>query len=57
LGKTINEVLRGERDAISARTVGFLASVFVKALEVSDIQKRLDALEAATNNKNGDADE
>lgn len=50
MGRTINEVMRGEIETDTARTVGYLSSVMIKALEISDIQKRLDALEKATEN-------
>jgi hypothetical protein len=57
LGKTINEALRGELDTETARTVGYLSSVMIKCIEVSDVQKRLEILERATDNQRKEKDQ
>jgi len=48
LTDTINHVRKGTLDGRIANTVGYLASVLIRALEVGDLEARLAALEAAT---------
>lgn len=45
LAELINEVRDGEIDEPSAKTQGYLAQILVKALEQSDLEKRLEDLE------------
>jgi len=44
---TINQVRRGELDPKVANAVGYLAGILVKTLERSDLEARLEVLEAA----------
>lgn len=44
---TINQVRRGEIDPKVANAVGYLAGILVKTLECSDLEARLEVLEAA----------
>jgi hypothetical protein len=45
LSETINQVRKGEIDPRVANAVGYLANVLIKAVEQSDIEKRLEAIE------------
>jgi hypothetical protein len=47
LSDTINQVRKGQIDPRVANTLGYLASVLIKAVEQSDIEKRIEAIEAA----------
>jgi hypothetical protein len=47
LAETISQVRRGEIDPKIANTIGYLGSLFVKALHETEIEKRLAALETA----------
>jgi hypothetical protein len=47
LSQTINQVRKGQLDPRPANTIGYLVSVFIKAVEQSDIEKRIEAIEAA----------
>ncbi len=47
LSETINQVRKGEIDPRVANAVGYLANVIIKAVEQSDIEKRIEAIEAA----------
>jgi hypothetical protein len=47
LSTTINDVRKGRLDPKIANTVGYLASVLVKAMEVGDLEERLAMLETA----------
>jgi len=47
LSETINQVRKGEIDPRVANSVGYLANVIIKAVEQSDIEKRLEEIEAA----------
>ena len=46
LGETINQVRTGALDCKVANCVGYLAGVFLKALETGALEERLTALEA-----------
>jgi len=46
LGETINQVRRGELDPRVANAVGYLAGIFLKAVEQGRTDERLAALEA-----------
>lgn len=48
LSDTINAVRKGRLDPKIANTVGYLASVMIRALEVGNLEERLAVLEAAT---------
>jgi hypothetical protein len=48
LSATISQVRKGLLDPKIASTVGYLASVLIKAFEVGQIQERIARLEAAT---------
>lgn len=45
LAKTINQLLRGEITEQRAGKVGYLANVLLRALEASDLEKRVEHLE------------
>jgi hypothetical protein len=45
LGKTVNQVLRGEIDPRVANACGYLISVLVRAIEGSELAQRIAALE------------
>lgn len=47
LSITINDVRKGRLDPKIANTVGYLAGVLVRAIEVGDLEERLAALEGA----------
>lgn len=47
LSTTINDVRKGRLDPKIANTVGYLASVLVKAMETGDLEERLAMLETA----------
>ncbi|HEX2837183.1 MAG TPA: hypothetical protein VHN77_03545 [Phycisphaerales bacterium] len=47
LSETIHDVRTGRVDPRIANTVGYLASVLVRALEVGELEERLAALEGA----------
>jgi len=47
LSETINQVRKGEIDPRIANSVGYLANVIIKAVEQSDIEKRLEEIEKA----------
>jgi hypothetical protein len=47
LAVTINQTRRGELDPRVANSLGYLGSVLVKALEQSDLERRIQALEDA----------
>lgn len=46
VGATINQVRKGELDPRVANAVGYLANVLLKAVEQSDVEKRIAELEA-----------
>ena len=46
LARTVNDVLTLENSIQRARAIGYLAGVIVKALEVSDLEERLTAIES-----------
>jgi hypothetical protein len=47
LAETINQVRKGEIDPRIGNTVGYLANVFIKAVEQGELEKRIEALESA----------
>ena len=47
ISTTINQVRKGELDPRIANAVGYLANVFIKAVEQGDIERRIEELEAA----------
>jgi hypothetical protein len=50
LSETINQVRKGEIDPRIANTVGYLANVIIKAVEQSEMEKRLEKIEAIVKN-------
>ncbi|MBU0717195.1 MAG: hypothetical protein ABII12_12140 [Planctomycetota bacterium] len=46
LGASLNQVRRGEIDPRVSNAVGYLAGILLKAMEQSDVEKRLCGLEA-----------
>lgn len=55
LGRTINQVRRGELDPKVANAVGYLAATLLRALEQGDIEKRLAELEAVVKGQHASA--
>lgn len=55
LARSINQTLRGELDTKQANAVGYLSSVLLKALEGSELEERLAALEAAERQRRDDS--
>jgi hypothetical protein len=51
LSETMNQVRTGRLDPRVANTVGYLASVMVRALEAGDLEERLATLEAAVQSR------
>lgn len=47
VGDTVNRVRKGTLDPRVANTVGYLASVALRALEVGEFEERLERVEAA----------
>lgn len=47
LGNTINQVRKGTLDVKVASTVGYLASILIRAIEGGELEKRLAILETA----------
>jgi hypothetical protein len=45
LGQTVNQVRRGDLDPKIANAVGYLTGILLKALEVGEVERRLEALE------------
>ena len=45
LSKTINQVLRDEMSGEKAGKIGYLANILMRALEQSDLEKRIESLE------------
>ena len=50
---TINDVRNGRLDSRTANTVGYLANIAIKAIELSEIEPRLQALEAVLEPERG----
>jgi hypothetical protein len=46
LSETINQVRKGQIDPRVANAVGYLANVIIKAVEQSDLEKRLEEIES-----------
>jgi len=57
LSATINQVRKGELDPRVANAVGYLANIFIKAIEQGDMEKRIEDLEAAVMTKVKSADD
>lgn len=47
LSDVISNVIRGEMDGRTANTIGFLAGVTLKAIQISEVEQRLRRIEAA----------
>jgi len=54
LGRTINQVLRGQVDPKVATTVGYLLTVMMKAADLGRLEQRLAALEQALTEKHAE---
>jgi hypothetical protein len=54
IGRTINQLLRGEIDPKIANAVGYLVTVKIKAMDAGMLERRVAALEAALHNFNSD---
>jgi len=52
LGDTINKVRRGELDPRIANTVGYLAAILIRAIDVTELEQRVAQLEAAATPRN-----
>jgi chaperonin cofactor prefoldin len=52
LEATVNDARSGVTDPKLANTVGFLASILIKALAADQLEKRIEALEAAMKSRN-----
>ena len=53
LGQTVNQVRRGELDPKIANAVGYLTGILLKALEVGEVERRLEALEQTLSERPG----
>jgi hypothetical protein len=53
LGQTVNETRKGQLDVKVANALGYLLSVALRALQDSDLEKRIAVLEAQRQNHNG----
>lgn len=51
LSETINQVRKGELDPRVANAVGYLANILLKAIEQSDVERRIEDLEALLKNR------
>ena len=51
LGKTINQVRRGQIDPRIANTIGYLSTALLKAQEIGNLERRISDLETATRNQ------
>jgi hypothetical protein len=51
LGRTINQLLRGELDPKIANAVGYLLTIKIKATDLGKLEERMAALEAALKEK------
>ena len=56
IGMTINQVRRGQVDPRIANAVGYLANVLIRAVEQSEVEQRLAALEAIVNRQRPSSD-
>jgi len=54
IGRTINQLLRGEIDPRIANTVGYLLTVKIKAADQGALERRVAALEAALHDTHSD---
>ncbi len=52
---TINDVRNGRMDSRTANTIGYLANISIKAIEQSELEVRLEALEAVLEPERGEA--
>jgi len=55
LGKTINQVRKGQIDPRVSNAVGYLAGIMLKALGQGELEKRLVELEAVVRSQSYDA--
>jgi hypothetical protein len=53
LGQTVNETRKGQLDVKVANALGYLLSVALRALQDSDLEKRIANLESQRQNHNG----
>jgi hypothetical protein len=51
LGTTVNQVRRGELDPKVANAVGYLTGILLKALEVGEVERRLEAVESIVSHR------
>jgi hypothetical protein len=51
LSETINEVRLGQLDPRAANSIGYLSTVLLKALDASDLEKRIAGLENALSDR------
>jgi hypothetical protein len=51
LGRTINQLLRGQLDPRIANAVGYLLTIKIKAADLGKLEERMAALEAALKKK------
>jgi hypothetical protein len=51
LAETINQVRRGELDARAANNIGYLSTVLLKALDATNLERRIAGLENAVSDK------
>lgn len=56
ISATINQVRRGQVDPRVANAVGYLANVLIRAVEQSEVEQRLAALEAIVNRQRPSSD-
>jgi hypothetical protein len=57
IGRTINQLLRGEIDSKIANTVGYLVTVKIKMADAATLERRIAALEAALHNNHLDSED
>jgi hypothetical protein len=56
IGRSINQLLRGEIDPKIANAVGYLVTVKIRAMDAATLQRRVAALEAALHNNHSDTE-
>lgn len=56
ISETINQVRRGDLDPRIGNAIGYLANVLIRAVEQGDVEKRIEALEAAVQKKGQPSD-
>ena len=55
IGRTINQLLRGDVDSKIANAVGYLVTIKIKVTDTEALERRVAALEAALHNDHSDA--